>query len=65
VLVKPQTGRYHQIRRHFAAIGFPVLGDPKHGRHNADPRGLRLTATRLRFSCPISGAQMDFQVPNT
>ena len=26
-----ETGRTHQIRRHFAAIGHPVAGDPKHG----------------------------------
>jgi 23S rRNA pseudouridine955/2504/2580 synthase len=26
-----ETGRTHQIRRHFAAIGHPVAGDRKHG----------------------------------
>jgi 23S rRNA pseudouridine1911/1915/1917 synthase len=26
--VYPQTGRLHQIRVHFAAIGHPILGDP-------------------------------------
>ncbi len=26
-----ETGRTHQIRRHFAAIGHPVAGDGKHG----------------------------------
>jgi tRNA pseudouridine32 synthase/23S rRNA pseudouridine746 synthase len=61
VRVIPQTGRYHQIRRHFAAIGFPVLGDPKYGQHNADPRGLRLIATRLSFRCPWTGNRMDFR----
>ncbi len=28
VRVFPETGRLHQIRVHFAAIGFPLLGDP-------------------------------------
>lgn len=26
-----ETGRRHQIRRHFAALGHPVLGDPRYG----------------------------------
>ena len=28
VRVFPETGRLHQIRVHFAAIGHPLLGDP-------------------------------------
>jgi len=27
----PLTGRTHQIRRHFAAVGHPIAGDKKHG----------------------------------
>lgn len=36
VSVKPETGRFHQIRRHMAGIGHPVIGDTSHGdlRHN-------------------------------
>jgi len=29
-----QTGRKHQIRRHFAIAGFPVMGDPSYGKDN-------------------------------
>ncbi len=34
--VSPETGRFHQIRRHLARIGYPILGDTSHGdlRHN-------------------------------
>jgi len=43
------TGRKHQIRRHFAAIGYPVMGDPSYGKHNQDDAGLALQAVQLRF----------------
>jgi 23S rRNA (uracil1939-C5)-methyltransferase len=37
--VSPESGRTHQIRRHLAAIGEPVLGDERHG-HAASNRHL-------------------------
>ena len=48
------TGRKHQIRRHFADSGFPVLGDPQYGSNNKDPRGLQLFAVQLAFTCPLT-----------
>lgn len=55
------TGRKHQIRRHFAAAGFPVLGDPRYGEHNTDPRGLQLRAVQLQFTCPLSRRPRDYR----
>jgi len=36
VEVKPQTGRFHQIRKHFAHLRHPIIGDRPHGdcKHN-------------------------------
>jgi tRNA pseudouridine32 synthase/23S rRNA pseudouridine746 synthase len=58
-----RTGRLHQIRRHLAATGHPVLGDPRYGLGNADPRGLQLVAVRLAFRCPLQGRPVAFDVP--
>lgn len=33
VEITPETGRWHQIRRHLKHAAFPILGDTKHGDH--------------------------------
>lgn len=58
------TGRTHQIRVHFAAIGHPVCGDPQYGTR--DCYGLDrqfLHATRLAFPHPITHADVDVTSP--
>ena len=55
------TGRKHQIRRHFEALGFPVIGDPLYGSGNKNKSGLKLAATSLEFHCPIQGKKMVFE----
>lgn len=55
-----QTGRTHQIRVHFQAIGHPVAGDPTYGRR--DPLGIGrqfLHSTRISFLHPISGRPVE------
>lgn len=55
------TGRTHQIRVHFAAIGHPVAGDSLYGRpQRPDPPRLFLHATELRFTHPITGQELTF-----
>lgn len=55
------TGRKHQIRRHFAQLGFPVLGDPAYGENNRDARGLQLFAVALEFTCPLTGRPRSYR----
>ncbi len=56
-----ETGRTHQIRAHFAAIGHPLTGDVTYG--GAEKYGLTrqfLHAHRLSFAHPITGEALDF-----
>jgi tRNA pseudouridine32 synthase/23S rRNA pseudouridine746 synthase len=40
LLLRPITGRTHQLRVHCAAVGFPIVGDPSYGMYGeASPRG--------------------------
>lgn len=62
VRVRLETGRTHQIRVHFAAIGHPVIGDPRYGREPA--YGLErqfLHAARLAFRHPETGGEIDLR----
>jgi len=56
------TGRLHQIRRHCAMAGFPVIGDPKYGTNNKNTAGLALRAIRIAFDCPWGGGRREFRL---
>jgi hypothetical protein len=55
-----ETGRTHQIRAHFAAIGHAVCADPRYGgagRHGLDRQFLH--SARLAFTHPFTGEKLD------
>lgn len=56
-----ETGRKHQIRRHSAQLGFPVVGDRLHGTQG-DSEDLQLTAYYLSFECPFSHQLRRFNI---
>jgi 23S rRNA pseudouridine1911/1915/1917 synthase len=58
-----QTGRTHQIRVHLAAIGLPVVGDPAYGVPDPALGRQFLHATRLAFTHPFTGAQVEVESP--
>jgi 23S rRNA pseudouridine955/2504/2580 synthase len=57
--LRPFTGRTHQLRAHMAAIGHPILGDPKYGdeksRELSGVLKLQLHARRIELDHPRGG----------
>ena len=65
VLLKPITGRSHQLRVHMLALGHPILGD----RFYATPEALEMAprlllhAETLTITHPAFGNSMTFRAP--
>jgi len=57
--VEIETGRKHQIRRHLAGQGYPIIGDRLYGSPEVGT-DLRLRAQSLAFRCPVTGAQRSY-----
>ncbi len=65
VSIRPETGRTHQIRVHFSAAGYPVLGDRVYGSPGSRLQAPRqmLHARRLGFAHPATGEPVSVESP--
>lgn len=62
VLLRPQTGRSHQLRVHMASLGHPILGDNLYGDARQGDTML-LHASQLGLFHPFSGEWIVFHAP--
>ncbi|MBI5273132.1 MAG: RluA family pseudouridine synthase [Chlamydiia bacterium] len=67
VLIRPLTGRTHQIRVHLKHIGCPVLGDHVYGNEKQNallhPARQLLHAYRLGITHPVTAEPLKFSAP--
>ena len=67
----PKTGRMHQLRKHFAHIFHPIIGDRAHGcnkqnklfKEKWEMTTMLLHASMLRFNHPVSGEVVTIEAP--
>ncbi|MDR2468039.1 MAG: RluA family pseudouridine synthase [Spirochaetaceae bacterium] len=65
IVLRPATGRTHQLRVHLRYIGCPILGDPVYNTHDKrfPSATLALHARRLTLVLPGSTAMRSFTAP--
>jgi 23S rRNA pseudouridine1911/1915/1917 synthase len=61
--VRPESGRTHQIRVHFSAIGYPVVGDRTYGVKAPFISRHFIHAYHLGFKLPPNGEYIEFTSP--
>ncbi|MGB3062918.1 pseudouridine synthase [Sphingobacterium thalpophilum] len=71
VEANPLTGRMHQLRRHFAHIFYPIIGDRPHGcnkqnkfwKETYQMDTMLLHASQLTFKHPLSNHMVHIKAP--
>jgi tRNA pseudouridine65 synthase len=71
VKVKPETGRMHQIRKHFAHIFHPIIGDRPHGcnkqnrlvKQKWNITTMMLHACSIQFKHPVTDEELTISAP--
>jgi tRNA pseudouridine65 synthase len=71
VEIQPETGRWHQLRQHFAKNRFDILGDSHHGDFTLNKiitekigvKRLFLHAGKLEFTHPETKERISFNAP--
>lgn len=71
VEAEPQTGRMHQLRKHFAHIHHPIIGDRPHGcnkqnklfKDTWEMDTMLLHASELQFIHPITKEKLHLKAP--
>lgn len=65
MILKPKTGRSHQLRVHMLELGHPILGDNLYASGNAHNAANRLClhASFLSFYHPNGGDRVEFECP--
>ena len=63
VEARPETGRTHQIRVHFASVGHPIVGDATYGVKSELVGRQFLHAQKLSFRLPSTGRTVEFISP--
>ncbi|MDR1325830.1 MAG: RluA family pseudouridine synthase [Treponema sp.] len=63
VLLRPRTGRTHQLRVHLLHLGHPILGDPIYGAGTVRHATLMLHAKSLRILLPGGVEPQTFRAP--
>jgi tRNA pseudouridine65 synthase len=67
----PTTGRMHQLRKHFAHIFYPIIGDRKHGcnkqnrffKEQWEMTTMLLHASELQFKHPVTQEDLHLKAP--